>query len=140
MKKLITLIIIIFFSFSVSGCSLFMAKDIKSLKRRVNALEDKEDIVEQKVQADTGKSVTYVSPVDVEEKAPSMDSRSMTKKEVQVALRNAGYYDGPIDGKLGTKSRKAIRDFQQDNGLKVDGIAGTQTKKALVKYLGGDIK
>lgn len=135
MKTILTIIIIACFMFSASGCSLFMAKDIKNLKRRVNALEDRETIVEEKVEADTGKSVTYVSSTEVKETAPRVDSRSMTKKEIQVALRNAGYYNGPIDGKLGTKSRKAIRDFQQDNGLKVDGIAGTQTKKALAKYL-----
>lgn len=135
MKKLLILVIITVFMFSASGCSLFMAKDIKNLKRRVNALEDREDIVEEKVEADTGKSVTYVSQAEVKEETPSVDSRSMTKKDIQIALKNAGYYDGPIDGKLGTKSRKAIRDFQQDKGLKVDGIAGTQTKKALVKYL-----
>lgn len=60
---------------------------------------------------------------------------SLTKHDIQTALKNAGYYDGPIDGKLGAKTREAIRGFQKANGLEVDGIAGKKTKALLVKYL-----
>ena len=63
------------------------------------------------------------------------DKGSMTRKEIQIALMNAGYYKGPIDGKLGKKSKKAIKDFQRKNGLKVDGVAGPVTRKALADYL-----
>ena len=81
-------------------------------------------------------SVTYVSAVEVDRTSPRKhDKASMTKKDIQRALKNAGYYYGPIDGKLGKKSRKAIKEFQADNGLKVDGIVGRKTKKALLKHL-----
>ena len=59
----------------------------------------------------------------------------MSKKDIQRALRKAGYYHGAIDGKLGSQSRNAIKEFQEDHGLKVDGIAGSQTQKVLVRYL-----
>ena len=132
MKRIILLITIL--SFCMTGCSTFAAKDIKNLKSRVSALEEKQDAMQTSAKPSTT-NVTYVSEVDVEEISFTGDAESMTKKDVQAALKKAGYYDGPVDGKLGTKSRKAIRDFQSDNGLKVDGIVGPQTKKALLRYL-----
>src|SRR5437763_7258218 len=38
---------------------------------------------------------------------------------VQQQLAAAGYYDGPIDGVLGTMTREAIANYQADNGLAV---------------------
>jgi N-acetylmuramoyl-L-alanine amidase len=52
-------------------------------------------------------------------------------KQIQTVLKQKGYYQGNIDGIFGTNTKKAVTDFQRDNGLKVDGIAGTQTLKAL---------
>jgi peptidoglycan hydrolase-like protein with peptidoglycan-binding domain len=53
--------------------------------------------------------------------------------EVQTALKNAGFYAGNIDGKIGPKSKKAIEDFQKANGLKVDGKVGPKTWEAMSK-------
>ena len=55
--------------------------------------------------------------------------------EIQTALKNAGFYSGNIDGKLGPKSKKAIEDFQSANGLKADGKVGAKTWEALSKHL-----
>lgn len=41
--------------------------------------------------------------------------------QVQAALHAAGYYAGPIDGIIGTQSREALRQFQQDHRLTVTG-------------------
>jgi peptidoglycan hydrolase-like protein with peptidoglycan-binding domain len=131
-KRIILLITV--FSFCLTGCSTFAAKDIRNLKSRVSALEERQDAIATSTAPSTS-GVTYVSQVEVEETYFAGDAESMTKKDIQAALKKAGYYDGPIDGKLGTKSRKAIRDFQSDKGLKVDGIVGPQTKKALLTYL-----
>lgn len=38
-------------------------------------------------------------------------------ENVQVALRDAGYYRGPIDGLIGPQTRAALAAFQRDNGL-----------------------
>jgi hypothetical protein len=40
---------------------------------------------------------------------------------VQSALGKRGYYRGPIDGVIGFSSRRAIRNFQTDQGLPVTG-------------------
>lgn len=53
--------------------------------------------------------------------------------EIQTALKNAGFYTGNIDGKIGPKSKKAIEDFQKANSLKVDGKVGPKTWEAMNK-------
>jgi hypothetical protein len=42
-------------------------------------------------------------------------------KRVQRQLASAGYYHGAIDGVLGEGTRRAIRNYERDNGLVVDG-------------------
>jgi peptidoglycan hydrolase-like protein with peptidoglycan-binding domain len=55
--------------------------------------------------------------------------------EIQKALKNAGYYAGSVDGKIGPGSREAIRSFQRDNGLTADGVCGKQTWAKLKTHL-----
>lgn len=58
-------------------------------------------------------------------------SRSEEVRAVQEALKNKGYYDYTVDGIFGTRTRSAVINFQKDNGLSPDGIAGEKTLKAL---------
>jgi len=51
--------------------------------------------------------------------------------ELQARLQYIGYYNGAIDGVFGYGTYWALRNFQQDYGLDVDGIAGASTKTAL---------
>ncbi|MFO1436239.1 MAG: peptidoglycan-binding domain-containing protein [Gammaproteobacteria bacterium] len=46
---------------------------------------------------------------------------SNTVRELQSALRGLGYYSGPVDGVAGPKTSTAIRAYQKQNGLLVDG-------------------
>lgn len=55
--------------------------------------------------------------------------------DIQKALKSAGYYVGPVDGKIGPDSREALRNFQRDNGLTVDGVCGRETWAKLKTYL-----
>jgi len=55
--------------------------------------------------------------------------------EIQTALKNAGYYTGNIDGKIGSKTKAAIEEFQKANGLKADGKVGSKTWALLSKHL-----
>jgi peptidoglycan hydrolase-like protein with peptidoglycan-binding domain len=57
-----------------------------------------------------------------------------TAEQIQTALQNAGYYKGTVDGKLGPKSKKAIENFQKENGLVVDGKVGAKTWSKLQAY------
>jgi len=59
----------------------------------------------------------------------------VTPQEVQEGLKNAGYYNGAIDGKLGSGSKRAIKEFQTDHDLVSDGIIGKKTWSELKNYL-----
>lgn len=58
-------------------------------------------------------------------------SRSEEVRQIQTALRDRGYFTSSIDGIFGTLTKNAVMNFQRDNGLTVDGIAGANTLKAL---------
>lgn len=58
-----------------------------------------------------------------------------TASEIQTALKNAGYYTGSIDGKIGPKTKKAIEEFQKANSLNADGKVGPKTWAVLSKHL-----
>lgn len=55
---------------------------------------------------------------------------------VQARSYNLGYNPGPIDGIVGPLTREAIRRFQKDNHLEVDGIPGTKTQAKLKELYG----
>ena len=48
-------------------------------------------------------------------------------EDVQRALARAGFDPGPVDGRMGTKTKSALKDFQRKNNLKADGIVGERT-------------
>ncbi|MCJ8006694.1 spore cortex-lytic enzyme [Lederbergia wuyishanensis] len=53
--------------------------------------------------------------------------------ELQARLQYIGFYTGKIDGVFGWGTYWALRNFQNDFGMKVDGLAGSETKEKLVK-------
>lgn len=75
--------------------------------------------------------------------APQIETQSATfslegpdrTKGIQSALKNAGFYTGTIDGIIGPQTKRAVEQFQEAKGLKVDGIVGSQTLAELQKYL-----
>lgn len=56
----------------------------------------------------------------------------MTVKQKQALLLFLGYYVGEVDGSWGTLSKTATKAFQQDHGLKADGVFGSDTEKAVL--------
>ena len=58
-------------------------------------------------------------------------SRGQEVRTIQDKLKRWGYYTGNVDGIYGSLTVSAVKRFQQKNGLKVDGIAGTQTLNAM---------
>ena len=55
-------------------------------------------------------------------------------REIQQALKNAGFYQGALDGKRGSMTREAIGEFQRVHGLTDDGVVGKQTWAKLNAY------
>nr|MBU1328864.1 peptidoglycan-binding protein [Candidatus Omnitrophota bacterium] len=58
-----------------------------------------------------------------------------TIKDIQTALKNADFNPGSLDGKMGPRTRQAIKDFQKSKGLVPDGAVGPKTWASLSKYL-----
>lgn len=54
-------------------------------------------------------------------------------KSLQSALNRAGA-SLTVDGSYGAKTEQAVRNFQEDNGLKVDGVCGPATWGAISLY------
>ena len=52
-------------------------------------------------------------------------------QQIQTKLRSWGYYSGTVDGVYGSATERAVRQFQQKNGLTVDGKAGPKTLAAM---------
>ncbi|PSU45851.1 TIGR02594 family protein [Photobacterium frigidiphilum] len=57
----------------------------------------------------------------------------MSIKTIQQALQDQGIDPGPIDGILGRKTVRAIKQFQTSNNLVADGLVGPQTSALLFK-------
>jgi hypothetical protein len=56
-----------------------------------------------------------------------------TRRKAQQALKDKGYYDGPVDGLIGPGTRTAIRKYQQDQNLSVTGQIDQQTLSRLLQ-------
>lgn len=52
-------------------------------------------------------------------------------EELQGRLKYLGYYHGKVDGQYGWKTLQAVKWFQGEFGLKVDGVIGPKTKLKL---------
>ncbi len=66
-------------------------------------------------------------------------SRGEEVRKIQQKLSQLGLYSGSIDGVYGVKTEKAVIRFQQQNQLRVDGKAGSETLKALGIYSGSGV-
>ena len=147
-KNLVYLVIICFVVSCVAGCSSAQKKrdeEVKGIKSRVDSLESKVEGVETK-QVETEKSLAQQAEMAAQ-KAAVVETNVSVKpreykttariKDIQVCLKNAGYYDGAVDGVKGKMTRKAVKEFQKANGLTADGVVGKKTWELLSKYSKG---
>lgn len=88
---------------------------------------------------------SYVEPAAVKSSASTTEAVSTSDNkiikvsasvsDVQRALKNAGFYKGSIDGKIGQQTKKAVESFQRQHNLTADGIVGRRTWEELKVYL-----
>jgi peptidoglycan hydrolase-like protein with peptidoglycan-binding domain len=131
----------------LGGCgSTRSAQDYKRLQSQVTLLEQRLSQLER-----AGTWSTSASPAAPIESAPvsapaapaakaaspapvSAPSIKPSTREIQQALKNAGFYQGAVDGKMGPITKEAVREFQRVHGLKDDGLVGRQTWSQLSAY------
>ena len=144
MKNLVLVLVVVFALTSFIGCNKKKKDDAADLNGV--ATENVVSVTDTSNQnADMSNSVPVVvenssaASTDVAEPAmapaPAEATDKPTNQQIQQALKNAGLYDGKVDGNIGPKTKKAIEAFQTQNGLKADGKVGRKTWKALSAYL-----
>jgi len=142
MKNLVLVLVVVFALTTFIGCN----KKKKDEAAELNgvATENVVSVTDNTVQnADMTNAVPVVvenaSAAAAEAVEPAMtanaDVSKPTPKLIQQALKNAGLYNGKVDGNIGPKTKKAVEAFQTQNGLKADGKVGHKTWKALSAYL-----
>ena len=55
---------------------------------------------------------------------------------LQEAMFLCGYYPGEVDGMSGGATTRAVKKFQEANGLDPDGLVGPMTKTIIAEKLG----
>lgn len=120
---------------------LQLERKVKERDRQIEDLKYELDNIQQQAKYSVEEEERQPF-VEVQKSESAQPSRSghyiripIDPKTVQAALKNAGYYNGNIDGKIGTQSQKAIVQFQIDHELKNDGIVGKKTWSELKHYL-----
>ena len=120
----------------VSGCVATVgrnnAAETQSLRNQVSVLENQLRVKDEEI--DSLKDALNTKRMQWRSTVPEVKSRP-NAKQIQMALKNAGYYQRAIDGKIGKHTRQAIKKFQKDNNLSVDGKVGKKTWSVLSKYL-----
>ena len=137
-KRVLLLGVAAFFVISLSGCSTASKKkdlEMQGLRNQVTALESQAPAkTEEASSAEQVAAKSEASAAGGLEKAGETNEKP-TGRQIQAALKNAGYYQGVIDGKLGKKTRRAVKAFQKANNLTTDGKVGPKTWAALKEYL-----
>lgn len=146
MKKMLVVLAVLLsvaiVSFCLTGCVRKKTEEIPTAEMQSQSMDQQAQLNSEALTAKALPAVPAAEPQAVT--APQTAQPVVTEasavsnssaEEIQTALKNAGYYSGAIDGKLGPKSQKAIEDFQRDNSLVVDGKVGAKTWIKLQAYL-----
>ena len=135
MKRYLSIVLIIGLGVVLSGCG-----------KKQASLEDQEVLSMETLSTfGTNQTVSEVVPPGIKPEGaaapanlpslPPSGPYKPTPTDIQTALKNANFYAGTIDGRLGPVSKKAIMEFQKANGLAADGRVGPKTWAVLEKFL-----
>ena len=108
------------------------AEQIAALQSQLQAKD--QEIQELQTQLESRRpasSNNFAAPAASSDKFHLLRVAGVTPLDVQTALLKAGFDPGPLDGRLGKKTRTAIKEFQKKNGLATDGVVGERTWAAL---------
>ena len=146
------LFFVLVLALAFTGCAKKVSEDAGMTGTGIDSLSTTEELA-QLPQSPSTKEPAAVEPLPVEaapvSQAPAVAQTAVKTavnaaagtlsrdQQIQTALKNAGLYQGAIDGKIGPGSKRAIEAFQKNHGMKVDGKVGPKTWAALEAYLSG---
>lgn len=132
--------------FLLSGCATARKQkdlEIQGLKNQILVLETELNSKDQEIT----QLKEALDKTSEEETATKNKGRVIAEvksrpsiKNIQTALKNAGYDPGLIDGRMGRQTKDAIKAFQRANNLAVDGKVGKETWGLLKGYLYKKVK
>lgn len=107
----------------------------RQAKIQVDGIAGPQTFKALKVSGDSSKSNAKAKSSSSSSKSSSIvlrpGSRGQAVSDLQTQLKKLNYYHSTVDGKYGPLTTSAVRTFQINHNLQVDGIAGPQTLKAL---------
>ncbi len=135
LKILLSILLIL----NLAGCATTKKEsakiEIQQLQSQVGDLEIQLKHRDEEIQGLEKELEKTERATGAQPKVSAGDVSNVSSKQIQTALKNAGFYEGSIDGKIGKNTKKAIRAFQEANGLSADGIVGNKTWSKLKAYL-----
>ena len=146
LKKLVILSILVIFAFSLTGCATARKQrdlEVQGLRNQISVLEAQIQSKDEEINSlkETSAKFQEETPKQISRKKVIGEVKSRPNvKQIQIALVNAGYNPGSLDGRMGKQTRQAIKAFQRANNLAVDGKAGKQTWNLLKEYLYKKVK
>ncbi len=148
-KKVLIFSLLVVFIFLLGGCATTRKQsdlENQGLKNQISVLEaqiqSKDEEINSlkealnKAMTEKGLLTGQKEKIKAVEEAKSKP----TAKHVQIALRNAGYDPGKIDGKIGRQTKVALKAFQKANSLAVTGKADRETWNVLKGHLEKKVK
>ncbi len=101
----------------------------------INASTPTQSSAQTEAQTPTAVASTASDPAAAPASEPATTKGELARnREIQLALKAAGFDPGSTDGRLGPRSRTAIRDFQLAHGLEADGKVGPRTWSKLEPF------
>jgi peptidoglycan hydrolase-like protein with peptidoglycan-binding domain len=136
------IIFVVFLVLLLAGCATTTKTSInqtQELQNQVKQLQTYVASLEEELQNKDQEIIYLESELEnsknTQQEAENTPIKKLSYRQIQTALKNAGFYNGSIDGKLGKQTKNAIKAFQKAQGLKADGVVGKRTASALSKYL-----
>lgn len=138
----IRMLLICIIALNLVGCAtapkkITLQQQIQQYELRISELErelQQKDGEVVQLEKELAKNRKSAPPKAASVKKPEA-AREVNAKNIQLALKNANLYNGPLDGKIGANTKKAIKEFQRLNGLNPDGVVGNKTWGRLSEFL-----
>ena len=151
-RRAIIFLILFVFLITLTGCATGGKQkdlELQGLKNQISVLEAQIQSKDEEI--NSLREASTKAPAPAEEKTEATKKTGKKRligevkshpnvKQIQIALKNAGYNLGSLDGRMGKQTKEGIKAFQKANNLREDGKVGRKTWDLLKEYLYKKIK